>query len=113
MPIKYLKRNDQARAGHKLYLTKPLGIGILTTARKQKLLREEHQSIARDSMCTLNVIGIDLSLLNGVSAITNVTGFGLLGHLFEVCEGSRAKATVYFDKLPLLPHVEEYRLCIG
>ncbi len=109
VPLKQLKRNDQARAGSKLFLTKPLGVGILTTAQKKKLLKNEHAHIARDAMCTLNKIGHELSLLDGVSAITDVTGFGLLGHLLEICEGSRVKANIVMDKLPLLPHVEEYR----
>ena len=109
VPLEQLKRNDQAREDSQLYLTKPLGVGILTTAQKKKLLKEEHNHIARDAMCTLNKVGGSLSLLGGVSAITDVTGFGLLGHLLEICEGSKVKATINIDKLPLLPHVEEYR----
>ena len=108
-PLNKLKRNDQARAGSTLFLTKPLGVGILTTAQKKKLLKDEHGHIARDAMCTLNKIGNDLSALGGVSAITDVTGFGLLGHLLEICEGSNVQATLNIDSLPLLPHVEEYR----
>ena len=110
VPLDQLKRNDQARPGSKLFLTKPLGVGILTTAEKKKLLKEAHHHIARDAMCTLNKVGSQLSMLNGVSAITDVTGFGLLGHLLEICEGSQVQATINMDKLPLLPHVEEYRL---
>ena len=108
--LEHLKRNDQAQAGHRLYLTKPLGVGILSTAQKRKVLDDEHLHIARDSMCTLNAIGADLALLNGISAMTDVTGFGLLGHLLEVCEGSGVKATLKMDKLPLLPYTEHYRL---
>lgn len=107
--LERLKRNDQAQPGHRLFLTKPLGVGILTTAQKKKQLMNEHEPIARDAMCTLNAIGSDLSLLNGVSAMTDVTGFGLLGHLLEVCEGSNVQATLFMDKLPLLPSVETYR----
>ncbi len=107
--LEHLKRNDQAQAGHRLYLTKPLGVGILSTAQKRKVLDDEHLHIARDSMCTLNAIGADLALLNGISAMTDVTGFGLLGHLLEVCEGSGVKATLKMDKLPLLPYTEHYR----
>lgn len=109
VPLTQLKRNDQAKPDSKLYLTKPLGVGILTTAQKQKQLKPEHTHIARDAMCTLNKIGADLSLVQGISAITDVTGFGLLGHLLEICEGSQVKATVEQEKLPLLPHVETYR----
>lgn len=104
-----LKRNDQARPGSKLFLTKPLGIGILTTAQKKKSLKPEHQHLAVEAMCTLNKIGSELSQLDSISAITDVTGFGLLGHLLEICEGSQLGATLSFDQLPLLPHVEEYR----
>ena len=107
--LEHLNRNDQAQAGHRLYLTKPLGVGILSTAQKRKVLDDEHLHIARDSMCTLNAIGADLALLNGISAMTDVTGFGLLGHLLEVCEGSGVKATLKMDKLPLLPYTEHYR----
>lgn len=107
--LESLKRNDQAQPGSKLYLTKPLGIGILTTAQKQKRLLPEHTHIARDAMCVLNRIGTELSAIEGVNAITDVTGFGLLGHLLEMCEGSNVKASIEFSEIPLLPNVEEYR----
>ncbi len=106
--IKDLKRNDSAEDGCHLYLTKPLGVGILSTAQKQKKLKSEHKDIARDSMVRLNSIGSELSKIPGVTAITDVTGFGLLGHLSEICEGSHLEADVYFDKIPLLPFVSEY-----
>ncbi len=106
--IKDLKRNDSAEDGCHLYLTKPLGVGILSTAQKQKKLKSEHKDIARDSMVRLNSIGSELSKIPGVTAITDVTGFGLLGHLSELCEGSHLEADVYFDKIPLLPFVSEY-----
>ena len=109
VPLAQLKRNDQARPGSYLYLTKPLGVGILTTALKKKRLKDEHSHIARDAMCTLNKAGSPLSLLKEVSAMTDVTGFGLLGHLLEVCEASKVKAILNFNQLPLLPEVETYR----
>ncbi len=104
----HLKRNDQAQAGCKLYLTKPLGIGILTTAQKQKKLRPEHQRIAPDTMCSLNRIGKSLGCISGVTAMTDVTGFGLLGHLLEICQGSDLAAEIEFEQVPLLPHVRDY-----
>ena len=107
--LSQLKRNDQARADSYLYLTKPLGVGILTTAQKKKLLKNEHSHIARDAMCSLNALGSELARLDTVSAITDVTGFGLLGHLLEICEASKVRATIDFDRLPLLPHVDSYR----
>ena len=103
-----LKRNDTARSGDLLFLTKPLGIGILTTAQKKKLLRPEHGQIAIDAMCTLNSAGAAFAKLPGVTALTDVTGFGLAGHLLEMCEGSGLGALLDLDAVPLLPAVDEY-----
>ena len=108
--IANLKRNNQAEVGCVLYLTKPLGVGILTTAQKQKKLKHEHNDIAINSMNKLNKIGEQLGRLASVTAMTDVTGFGLLGHLLEICQGSDVAAQVIFDRVPLLdPAVEEYR----
>ena len=103
-----LKRNDEAKAGHRLFLTKPLGVGILSTAQKNGKLKPEHADIAPESMMKLNTIGKDLAEIDGVSAITDVTGFGLLGHLLEVCEGSDVGAVINFDKVPVFDAVAEY-----
>jgi selenide,water dikinase len=103
-----IKRNDTAQPGAKLYLTKPLGVGILSTAQKKSLLKAEHAHIARDSMCKLNTLGIPLAAIDGVSAMTDVTGFGLLGHLIEMCEGSGLTAQLQFDHIPLLEQVSFY-----
>ncbi|QXH35032.1 selenide, water dikinase SelD [Pseudomonas muyukensis] len=105
---RHLKRNDTARVGCKLYLTKPLGIGILTTAEKKAKLREQDQGLARDWMCTLNTPGSRFGKLDGVLAMTDVTGFGLLGHLVEVAEGSGLTARLEFDAVPRLPSVDYY-----
>lgn len=106
--IDQLKQNDTAKAGDHIYLTKPLGIGILTTAQKKNKIKTEDLTAATEAMCQLNKIGGELSAISGVSAITDVTGFGLAGHLQEVCQGSGLNAEVYFDKIPLLPNVHEY-----
>lgn len=103
-----IKQNDTAQAGDKLYLTKPLGIGILTTAQKQKKLAEQDYQIAPDAMCQLNKIGAQIALLDGVNAMTDVTGFGLAGHLLEMCQGSGLTAMIDVNSLPLLPKVEDY-----
>lgn len=103
-----VKRNNQAEAGCQLYLTKPLGIGVLTTAEKKSLLLPEHQGLARDWMCKLNTPGADFAEIAGVKAMTDVTGFGLMGHLNEICEGSGLKAEVWFDRIPHLPGVFDY-----
>ncbi len=105
---KDLKRNDTAEADCELFLTKPIGIGILTTAQKQDKISEGDIQVAIDAMCTLNKIGAEISQLEGVTAITDVTGFGLMGHLTEVCEGSNISAVVRFDDVPLLANVEKY-----
>ncbi|AJQ93946.1 selenophosphate synthase [Gynuella sunshinyii YC6258] len=103
-----LKQNNTATPGCRLYLTKPLGVGILTTAQKQKKLRPEHEFLARDVMCMMNSVGAQVSQLDGVEAITDVTGFGLMGHLLEVCEGSGVNAVLQESSIPLLPPVRDY-----
>ena len=105
---KDLKRNDTAEADCELFLTKPLGIGILTTAQKQGKISEGDIQVAIDAMCTLNKVGAEISQLEGVTAITDVTGFGLMGHLTEICEGSDISAVIRFDDVPLLANVEKY-----
>ncbi|MFD2512764.1 selenide, water dikinase SelD [Pontibacter locisalis] len=106
--IRNLKRNDTATAGCELYLTKPLGVGILTTSQKKAILKPEHAHLAPQQMMQLNKIGADLGTLPQVKAMTDVTGFGLMGHLSEMCEGSNLTAEVHFDKVPLLPEALEY-----
>ena len=106
--IKNLKKNIGAQPGDTLFLTKPLGIGVLSTAQKKKVVTEEDHAHAVKQMCALNDIGAKLSSINGVNAVTDVTGFGLAGHLLEVCKGSQVSAEVYFEKLPLLPNVLKY-----
>ena len=106
--IKNLKKNIGAQPGDTLFLTKPLGIGILSTAQKKKVITQKDHALAVKQMCALNDIGAKLSSINGVNAVTDVTGFGLAGHLLEVCKGSQVSAEVYFEKLPLLPNVLKY-----
>ncbi|HEY3403654.1 MAG TPA: selenide, water dikinase SelD [Ohtaekwangia sp.] len=103
-----LKRNDTARAGSLLYLTKSLGIGIITTAQKKGIVKEEHYQTAVSSMLKLNSLGSDLGKLSYVSALTDVTGFGLLGHLCEVCEGSNLSAEIQFDRVPKFDFLTDY-----
>jgi selenide, water dikinase len=106
--IKHLKKNSTAEAGCKLYLTKALGVGILTTAQKKGILQPRHAFIAPESMAMLNKIGESLGKLDYVKAMTDVTGFGLLGHLSEMCEGSDLQAVVEFDKVPRISVLDEY-----
>ncbi len=106
--IEHLKQNNTATEGCKLYLTKPLGVGILTTAQKKGILKEEHAQIAPQQMAQLNKVGAMLGTLPYVKALTDVTGFGLLGHLCEMAEGSGLSAQIDFKKVPQLPHLSDY-----
>jgi selenide,water dikinase len=107
--LEHLKQNSTAKAGNQLFLTKPIGVGILTTAEKQGKLQPEHARLAVDNMMKLNSIGAELAKIDGVTAITDVTGFGLLGHLLEICQGSGLSASVQLDAVPLLdPAVVDY-----
>ena len=104
-----LKTNNAAQDGDLLYLTKPLGVGILTTAEKKGILKEEHKGIAARQMMQLNNIGQKLGAVTGVHAMTDVTGFGLLGHLTEMAEGSGLLAEINFDIIPhIIPELEFY-----
>jgi selenide, water dikinase len=100
--IKDLKKNGGATPGAQLFLTKPIGVGILTTAQKKGVLKPEHAHIAPDSMKKLNRAGASFGALSYVQAMTDVTGFGLLGHLSEMCAASAASAVVYLDKVPTI-----------
>jgi selenide,water dikinase len=103
-----LKRNDTAKQGSVLYLTKPLGIGITTTAQKKGIVKEAHLQKAIDTMLTLNKPGAVFGKLDFVNAMTDVTGFGLLGHLCEMCEGSGLSAEIDFSKVPRFDFLQEY-----
>lgn len=101
-PVNHIKQNNTAKAGNLLFLTKPLGIGILTTAGKKGMIREDDLQLATRQMVQLNSIGEAAGALTGVTAMTDVTGFGLLGHLTEMAEGSGVSAEIYFDHVPLI-----------
>ncbi len=102
VPIKNIKQNNTAKEGDLLFLTKPLGVGILTTAEKKGVLQQEHKGIAAKQMMQLNDIGELLGRVAGVNAMTDVTGFGLLGHLVEMAEGSGLSAQLYFEHIPII-----------
>jgi selenide,water dikinase len=106
--IDQIKKNNTATEGCRLYLTKPIGVGIFTTAQKQGKLKFEHAHIATESMSMLNKIGIEFAKIKGVAAMTDVTGFGLLGHLTEVCQGSNLSAIIEYDKIPKFTELDEY-----
>jgi len=108
VPIENLKRNNTAQEGDHLFLTKPLGVGVLSTAQKRGLLKEEHLPLMIDQMSTLNKIGEELGKIKGINAMTDVTGFGLLGHLIEMAEGSGLNAELYYNNIPVAEGVKEY-----
>ena len=106
--IQNLKQNNTAQVGDYLLLTKPLGIGVFTTALKRGVLKTEHYSLLIEQMTALNKIGQALGQLNGVHAMTDVTGFGLLGHLLEMAEGSGLSAELYYPAVKKLEGLEGY-----
>ncbi|MEP6942838.1 MAG: selenide, water dikinase SelD [Betaproteobacteria bacterium] len=99
----HIKRNTGARAGDALILGKPLGVGVYSAALKKRALNSVDYAAMIATTTRLNTPGIALGRMDDVHALTDVTGFGLLGHLLEVCRGSRVGARIDFDALPLLP----------
>ena len=108
VPVKNLKKNNTAREGDFIFLTKPLGVGILSTAQKRNVLKEEDLKFLIDQLTTLNLIGEELGKIKGVSAMTDVTGFGLAGHLIEMAEGSGLSAQINYSRLCIPENVKEY-----
>jgi selenide,water dikinase len=102
---KRLKRNSGARAGDSLVLGKPLGVGVYSAALKRGHLDGEGYAAMLASTTRLNTPGIAFGAMSEVHALTDVTGFGLLGHLLEMCRGSDAGATIDFARVPLHPQV--------
>ncbi len=103
-----LKKNNTANAGDLLFITKPLGAGILTTAHKRNLALQADFDTALRYMTTLNKIGTSLAKLEGVTALTDVTGFGLTGHLIEMCDKGRLSAELQSAEIPLMPNLQYY-----
>ena len=103
-----VKANATAKPGAKLFLTKPLGVGIVTTAQKRGVAQEEHIQAVQNQMGTLNEVGFTLGQVEGIQAMTDVTGFGLGGHLLEMCEGSDVTAQIRFSEVPTLSFLGTY-----
>lgn len=108
VPVSNLKTNSGAKPGDYIFLTKRLGVGMLTTAEKRQKILPGHSSLALDQMVRLNSIGELLGRIPEVTAMTDVTGFGLGGHLVEIAEGSGASAELYWSNVPLLPNLDYY-----
>ena len=106
--VNALKRNDTATDGDLLFLTKPLGVGVLSTAQKRGLLKPEHSAPMMEQLTALNNVGAAFGTVDGVTAMTDVTGFGLLGHLMEMATGSGLQAELYYNEIQLAAGVQEY-----
>lgn len=106
--VEHIKKNNSAQPDDLIYLTKPLGIGLVTTAQKKGMADSGDLKQARDSMLKINDIGTTLGEVEGVHAVTDVTGFGLGGHLLEVCEGSGCSAKLDFASIPTFDFVDKY-----
>ncbi len=105
---KNIKKNTGAKTGDVLFLTKPLGTGLLATALKRGVLLEEHYAGLIKQMTALNSIGTELGKLDGVHAMTDVTGFGLLGHAIEMAEGSDISIELTYSALQKMDGADEY-----
>lgn len=106
--IENLKKNDTAKAGDFIFLTKPIGIGILSTAQKRKAITEEDASFMIDELSKLNTIGMSLGEIKEVTAMTDVTGFGIAGHLSEMAAGSGLTAEINYQQVPIYEKSKEY-----
>ena len=102
-----LTRNDTAKIGDLLVLTKPLGTGIISTAIKRHIANESIMKTAIDTMRTLNKSAAEAMAEVSANACTDITGYGLLGHLLEMCKGSNVSATIEFDAMPFMNGVFE------
>lgn len=104
----HLKRNSVARAGDKLILGKPIGIGTYAEALRRDLLTDSEYEAMLDSATQLNTPGPVLACLDGVHALTDIGGCGLLGHLLDLCKGSGLRARLDFAAVPLLPNLADF-----
>ena len=102
----YKKRNLQV--GDKLFLTKPLGSGIISSAIKKNIASEKAISEVTEVMTTLNDKALEAAKELNANAITDVTGFGLLGHLIEMIGDSQVTVNIYLDNVPVIEHAKEY-----
>jgi selenide, water dikinase len=103
-----IKTNRGAKAGDIIYLTKPIGVGVLATALKRQKIQEQDYIKLIDTACRLNTIGETLGNHEEVHAMTDVTGFGLLGHLIEMCEGANLSAEIELGYVPMIEGIQDY-----
>lgn len=108
--IKNLKYNNRAQEGDVILLTKPIGVGVFATAMKREVIEQEDLEVLQEQLVKLNKIGALLGEIEGIHAMTDVTGFGLAGHLIEMAEGSGLTALLEYDKVPKLKGIAKYLL---
>ncbi|MDX2173586.1 MAG: selenide, water dikinase SelD [Bacteroidota bacterium] len=103
-----IKKNSNAKAGDYIYITKKIGVGILATALKRGVIENKHETILIEQLVNLNNIGELFGSLNYVNAMTDITGFGLLGHLIEILEGSNLSAEIDYQNVPIIENIQIY-----
>jgi selenide, water dikinase len=106
--INNIKRNSGAQENDLIYMTKPLGTGVLSAAEKRGILEDVHQGIAAKMMMQMNMIGASLGSFDYIHAMTDVTGFGFLGHLIEMCDGANLSAEINGTAIPVLDEARFY-----
>lgn len=108
VPKQNLKKNAGAQPGDLLYLTKPLGVGSMATALKREKLQEEHEALLHELLGKINHLGLDLGAWPQLHSMTDVTGFGLMGHAIEMAEASGLSLEIEFSKVPIIPEAKIY-----
>jgi selenide,water dikinase len=108
MKAKHVKTNSGARENDLLYLTKPLGVGVLSAALKREKLSKDHETILIEQLKVINTIGALLGKQNFVNALTDVTGFGLAGHALEMTKAANLTLVLNYDKLPIINGFIDY-----
>jgi len=103
-----LKKNNTAQEGDVLFLTKPIGVGVLSTAQKRGVLKQEDKTTLISQLTQLNKLGEKLGKIKGVTAMTDVTGFGLLGHLIEMSQGCNFTALINYSCVPKIENIAYY-----
>lgn len=106
--LNHLKKNNSAEEGDLLFLTKAIGTGILSTAQKRGVLKHEDAKILLEQLVRLNSIGEKLGKIKAVTAMTDVTGFGLLGHLIEMADGCGLTALLNYESVPKIGSLADY-----
>jgi selenide,water dikinase len=106
--VENIKKNSTANVGDVLYYTKPLGIGIMATAHKRKVITEAHYIDMVTQLCTVNSVGEQLGSLHYVTAMTDVTGFGFLGHAIEMATGANTTIQINYAALHTMPGITDY-----